>query len=78
MEIKAIARPQTPPPAREGKRGVGSGDETIAQTAAKELGYCQLKPEQADVIEAFVKGRVRGTANWLWQKPLLRLSPACV
>ena len=29
----------------------------IAQTAANELGYRQLKPEQADVIEAFVKGR---------------------
>ena len=29
----------------------------FAQTVAKELGYRQLKPEQADVIEAFVKGR---------------------
>ena len=29
----------------------------IAQTVAKELGYHQLKPEQADIIEAFVKGR---------------------
>ena len=29
----------------------------IAQTAANELGYRQLKPEQADVIETFVKGR---------------------
>ena len=29
----------------------------IAGTVAKELGYRQLKPDQADVIEAFVKGR---------------------
>ena len=29
----------------------------VAAMAASELGYPQLKPEQADVIEAFVKGR---------------------
>ena len=51
----------------------------IAQTVVKELGYRQLKPEQADVIEAFVKGRdvFACTANWLWQKPLLRTGFFC-
>ena len=29
----------------------------VAAMAASELGYPQLKPEQADVIEAFVNGR---------------------
>ena len=28
-----------------------------ARSAARELGYANLKPEQLDVVEAFVKGR---------------------
>ena len=28
-----------------------------ARSAARELGYANLKPEQLDVLEAFVKGR---------------------
>ena len=28
-----------------------------ARSAARELGYASLKPEQLDVVEAFVKGR---------------------
>ena len=28
----------------------------VARSAARELGYANLKPEQLDVVEAFVKG----------------------
>ena len=43
-------------------------------SAARKLGYANLKPEQLDVVEAFVKGcDVYHAPNWLWKEPFFWL-----
>ena len=44
------------------------------RSAAMELGYPDLKPEQLEVVEIFVKGHsVCCAPNRLWEESLLRL-----